>query len=96
MDFFISIFAAVVGGNMTAGALKNLNLGLWTNTFLGVLGGIAAWHILNSLGAGGIAHSPRASGALDQLAIVTQSASAAVVGGVFVLCATLLRNAIAR
>ncbi|MEM9128537.1 MAG: hypothetical protein AAGA97_02310 [Pseudomonadota bacterium] len=96
MDFFVSIFAGIIGGNITAGLLKNHNLGLWLNTVLGVCGGIAAWHLLNALGFGGVAHHPLESGALDQVAVATQAASAAVVGGLFVLCATFVRNAVVK
>ncbi|MEO1140032.1 MAG: hypothetical protein AAFW87_11315 [Pseudomonadota bacterium] len=96
MDLLISLIAGAIGGNIAAGASKNHNLGLLINSVVGLVGGGLGGQALWWIGAGGLAQSTTAGGALDPAALMGQVAASAIGGGAALVATGMMRNLLTR
>ena len=96
MELLISLISGAIGGNVAAGLLKNLNLGLLVNSLAGIVGGGLGGQVFTWAGFGGLAQSATPNGALDPTALTSQIAAGALGGAALLLALGMMRNLMTR
>jgi uncharacterized membrane protein YeaQ/YmgE (transglycosylase-associated protein family) len=94
MELIIALLSGAAGGNIAGALLKNYNMGTLLNSIAGIVGGGLGGSILSMLGAGGVAEA--AGSGLDLGSIIGSVASGGVGGGVLMVIAGLVKQALAR
>ncbi|MXU64162.1 hypothetical protein [Oceanomicrobium pacificus] len=93
MEFFVSLVAGAIGGNIAGGVFKKYNLGLTANTVAGLIGGGTVTLLLDLDGAGALGQL--ASNADPQAVLMAMIAGAAG-GGALSTLVGLLRDIASR
>lgn len=91
MELLISLISGAVGGNVAAGVLGKINLGVLLNSVIGVLGGGLGAKALAVL-QGAVAQA----GETDFAVIVSQAAAGGVGGAALLVILGLIRNTLAK
>jgi len=94
MELIIALLSGAAGGNVAGALLKKYSMGPLLNSVAGILGGGVGGSILSMLGAGGVAEA--AGSGLDLGAVIGSVASGGVGGGVLMVVAGLVKQALAK
>ncbi|MEL7257183.1 MAG: hypothetical protein AAFN80_04975 [Pseudomonadota bacterium] len=96
MILLVNLIAGAFGANIAAGVAKHLNLGLFGNTLVGVLGGGVGGQVLTNFGFQGLAGSVASKDGLDTVALLTQAGATGASGAVALLLTSFASNLVVR
>ena len=85
-SFLLSLISGAIGGNVAAGLMRRLNLGLRWNVLVGLLGGLVT----------GLVSAQLVTLDRSMASLLYTVSSSALGGGALVILAALIRNAIGR
>ncbi len=96
MILLVNLISGAFGANIAAGFFKHLNLGLFGNTLVGVLGGGVGGQVLANFGFQGLAGSVASKDGLDTVALLTQAGATGASGAAALLLTGFARNLVVR